>query len=121
MSNSLSSLKLFIQTIVGAKPWNQDPSVARKPWSEAEYDLSEHGGMDGKLCFSIMWDNGIVKPHPPLQRAMRMTKDALEAAGHTGDTNAIIVKSDTDKVSYTQSSIGCHIGTKKFIKTLKQF
>jgi len=34
------------------------------------------------LCFAILWDNQVVRPHPPLQRAMAMTKAALEAAGH---------------------------------------
>ncbi|KAJ6621894.1 general amidase [Mycena sp. CBHHK59/15] len=53
------------------------------PWLKIrfEYQLVNHG--DGKaLCFAIMWDNGVVKPHPPLHRAMDITKRALEAAGH---------------------------------------
>lgn len=49
--------------------------------SEEAYKLDELGG--GKqLCFGMMWDNGVVKPHPPLQRAMRMFKEALQSAGH---------------------------------------
>lgn len=83
MTNSMTGVKLFTKAIIDSKPWNQDPAAIRKEWSQNEYELSEHGG--GKqLCFAIMWDNGIVKPHPPLQRAMRMTKAALEAAGHKG-------------------------------------
>ena len=81
MANSVSALKIFTKAILDTKPWLKDPLVIRKGWSEGAYELDEHGG--GKqLCFGMMWDNGVVKPHPPLQRAMRMFKEALEAAGH---------------------------------------
>ncbi|KAF9563083.1 amidase [Agrocybe pediades] len=82
MTNSLSGVKEFMTAIIGAKPWNLDPVVIRKPWDEDEWNLSEHGGVGGQLCFAIMWDNGVVRPHPPLIRAMEMTKAALEKAGH---------------------------------------
>ena len=45
--------------------------------------LAEHGE-GGRMCFAIMWDNGVVRPHPPVRRAMELTKKALEAAGHVG-------------------------------------
>ena len=83
MTNSLEAVKLFTKAIIDAKPWKKDPLAVRKDWSEKEERLEEHGG--GKaLCFAIMWDNGVVKPHPPLRRAMEITKKALEAAGHKG-------------------------------------
>lgn len=51
------------------------------PWSEDAYALRDHG-RGGKLCFAIMWDDGVVRPLPPCMRAMRETKEALEKAGH---------------------------------------
>ncbi|KAJ7106593.1 general amidase [Mycena epipterygia] len=81
MSNSLSGIKIFTKAILDAKPWLKDPLVLRKGWSESEYQLERHGG-GGQLCFAMMWDNGIIKPHPPLYRAMEIAKRALEAAGH---------------------------------------
>ncbi|KAF7298916.1 General amidase [Mycena indigotica] len=81
MANSMSGVKIFTKAILGTEPWRRDPLVLRKPWSESEYQLEYHGG-GGRLCFAIMWDNGVVKPHPPLHRAMRTVKRALEAAGH---------------------------------------
>ncbi|KAK7462776.1 hypothetical protein VKT23_007360 [Stygiomarasmius scandens] len=81
MANSMSAVKLFTKAIIDSQPWNKDPLVVRKEWSEKEYQLQFHGGGQ-QLCFGIMWDNGVVKPHPPLHRAMVMTKEALEAAGH---------------------------------------
>lgn len=52
------------------------------PWSEEAYQLRDHGGKGAKLCFAIMWDDGVVKPMPPYKRALEMTKKALLAAGH---------------------------------------
>jgi len=84
MANSLSGVKTFMTAVIGSKPWKLDPIVIPKPWSEDEWNLSEHGGVGAQLCFAIMWDNGVVKPHPPLVRAMKAVKAALERAGHTG-------------------------------------
>ncbi|KAJ3728072.1 general amidase [Lentinula guzmanii] len=81
MANSISGVKLFTKTLIDAKPWLKDPLAIRKEWSDKEYELVYHGG-GKKLCFGIMWDNGVVRPHPPLLRAMSITKRALEAAGH---------------------------------------
>jgi len=83
MAPHVSCLKTFTKAVLDAKPWNKDPLVARKPWSEAEYQLAEHGGPGAKLCFAVMADNGVVRPHPPVRRALKMVADALREAGHT--------------------------------------
>jgi amidase len=85
MSNSLSGLKTFMTSIIGFQPWDLDPLVIRKPWSDEEWKLRDHGGEGAPLCFAIMWDNGLIKPHPPYVRAMKMVKSALENAGHKGE------------------------------------
>ncbi|KAF5388559.1 hypothetical protein D9757_004595 [Collybiopsis confluens] len=52
------------------------PLAVRKRWSEDEYRLADHG--EGKqLCFAILWDDGIITPHPPITRGLRMAKEAL--------------------------------------------
>jgi len=68
---------------VDAKPWLSDPLALRFPWDEQAYKLADHGGEGGKLCFAILWDDGVCKPMPPYERALRETQSALEAAGHT--------------------------------------
>ena len=83
MSTSISALKLFTKAIIDGRPWGRDPLVIRKVWNEEEYRLVEHGGGRG-LCFAILWDDKLVKPHPPLIRAMSMVKTALEREGHRG-------------------------------------
>ncbi|TFK85684.1 general amidase [Polyporus arcularius HHB13444] len=82
MTNSLEGVKIFTKAVIDARPWRKDPLCIRKEWNEREYQLGDHGGPGAKLCFAIMWDNGVIKPHPPLKRALEMTKKALEAAGH---------------------------------------
>ncbi|EIW75737.1 general amidase [Coniophora puteana RWD-64-598 SS2] len=81
MSHSLGSLKLFTKALVDARPWERDPLVVRKPWNEDEYRLVDHD-RGKRMCFGMLWDNKVVKPHPPLKRAMEMVKRALEEAGH---------------------------------------
>ncbi len=84
MTNSIEAVKIFTKSVIDAKPWLKDPLVIKKAWNEDEYNLVDHGGPGGLLCFAIMWDNEVVRPFPPMKRAMDMTKAALEAAGHKG-------------------------------------
>ncbi|GAA5910185.1 hypothetical protein JCM6882_001766 [Rhodosporidiobolus microsporus] len=82
MTTSIDGLHTLVKAVLGAQPWRYDPLVAHIPWREELYQLAEHGGADGQLCFALMKDNGMVKPLPPVERAMEMTRKALEAKGH---------------------------------------
>ncbi|KAI0762463.1 amidase signature domain-containing protein [Fomes fomentarius] len=82
MANSLEGVMVFTKAIIDARPWRKDPLCVRKDWSEREYALGDHGGRGSQMCFAIMWDNGVIKPHPPLMRALNIVKEALEKAGH---------------------------------------
>ena len=84
MTNSIEAVKIFTKVILDAKPWLKDPLVIKKPWSVGEYNLADHGYRGSQLCFGMMWDNGVVRPFPPMHRAMVITKAAIEAAGHKG-------------------------------------
>lgn len=35
-----------------------------------------------KLKIGIIWDDGVVQPHPPIMRALETTVEALKKAGH---------------------------------------
>ncbi|KAH7915795.1 general amidase [Hygrophoropsis aurantiaca] len=82
MTRSVSGLKAFMRAVVHAKPWLKDPLAVRKKWDEEEYRLADHGHGE-KLCFAIMWDDGVVVPHPPVRRGLETVKAALLKAGHT--------------------------------------
>ncbi|KAF7309527.1 Amidase domain-containing protein [Mycena indigotica] len=84
MTCSVDGLKVFMQAMADAKPWLSDPVALRLPWNDAAYLLADHGGDGARLCFALMWDDGVCRPMPPYIRALRETKAALEAAGHKG-------------------------------------
>ncbi|EPT04504.1 hypothetical protein FOMPIDRAFT_1113035 [Fomitopsis schrenkii] len=81
MAGTLSGLTTFTKAVLKTQPWLKDPSVSPMPWNDGLYALEGHG-RGKQLCFAIVWDDGSVKPHPPLTRALHMTRDALTAAGH---------------------------------------
>ncbi|KAF8591875.1 general amidase [Ramaria rubella] len=81
ISYSMSGIKIFMKAIIDAKPWRKDALMVRKPWDQQSYELVEHGN-GKKLVFAIMWNDELVIPHPPIHRALEMTRDALVAAGH---------------------------------------
>ncbi|KAH9007313.1 general amidase [Lactarius hatsudake] len=81
ISTDLGGIKLFMQAVIGQMPWLKDPLSMRKHWDGDGYRLVEHGG-GKKLTFGILWNDGLVVPHPPIIRALEMTRDVLIAAGH---------------------------------------
>ncbi|KAJ7193376.1 general amidase [Mycena pura] len=81
LCNTLDGITTFFKAILSKQPWLKDPLVIRKRWSEDEYNLIDHGNGQ-KLCFAIMWDNGVIVPDPPVRRGLEITKRALLAAGH---------------------------------------
>lgn len=84
LSASLSGVTTYTRSVLEQEPWRYCPNTIPKPWSQNDYQLKAHGG-GKKLCFGIMWDEGTIKPHPPILRALEITKKALEAAGHSGE------------------------------------
>ncbi|KAH9027227.1 general amidase [Lactarius pseudohatsudake] len=81
ISIDLGGIKLFMQAVIGQMPWLKDPLSMRKHWDGDGYRLVEHGG-GKKLTFGILWNDGLVVPHPPIIRALEMTRVVLIAAGH---------------------------------------
>ncbi|KAF8332353.1 amidase [Cantharellus anzutake] len=77
MAPSLTALREFTKAVIDRKPWLKDPTCVKIPWDQAAENLSDHGGSGAQLCFAFMWDNGIVKPTPPVTRALEITKRAL--------------------------------------------
>jgi amidase len=78
MTRSLSNLHLFFKLILETKSWLVDPKVHNIPWRE---DLFQEG-QNNKLSFGVIQFDQIVHLTPPVQRAINMTINALEKAGH---------------------------------------
>jgi Asp-tRNA(Asn)/Glu-tRNA(Gln) amidotransferase A subunit family amidase len=80
MATSLESLRVLMSAVVGARPWEYDPKTVEREW-DGEF---ARGGKEGKRCFAVMWTDGLVRPHPPIERGMRECVEKLRAAGHEG-------------------------------------
>ncbi|KAL9102226.1 MAG: hypothetical protein Q9163_002608 [Psora crenata] len=73
LSTSLEGIKLFMQTVLHAKPWLKEPSLVPIPW---RYDHSHLP--DGDLKVAVMWHDGVVQPHPPVTRALHQVTAQLK-------------------------------------------
>ncbi|KAM3087722.1 hypothetical protein ACMFMG_001798 [Clarireedia jacksonii] len=72
LSTSLKGCKLFIKTLIDAKPWFKEPSLLPFPWKE------EDAFPGKKLRIAVFWDDGVVKPHPPVTRALKQVVEKLK-------------------------------------------
>jgi amidase len=66
MSTSLEGIKLFMKTVIDSKPWLSEPALVPIPW-DSNVQLSA----DTPLKIAIMWNDGVVTPHPPITRALQ--------------------------------------------------
>ncbi|KAL8697489.1 MAG: hypothetical protein Q9201_007104 [Fulgogasparrea decipioides] len=69
LSTSLEGVKLFMKTVLSGKPWLTEPSCVPIPWRDQESYLPTVSGR--KLRVAVLWSDEIVKPHPPVTRALR--------------------------------------------------
>ena len=92
MARSLDAVELWSRAVVQSEPWiAADPNCLPIPWREVHVPrklcigrcyFPDESFLDAD-CAGILLDDGIVKPLPPVTRALLRTKAALEAAGHT--------------------------------------
>ncbi|KAL1311010.1 hypothetical protein AAFC00_001228 [Neodothiora populina] len=74
MAKYLDDIEFYAKTVVGAEPWKSDPKCLPIPWRSVS--------VKPKLKLGVMWNDGNVRPTPPVQRALRETVEKLKAAGH---------------------------------------
>lgn len=79
IATSARDLELFCRTMSQYEPWKVEPQLLEIPWRS---DVAEGINQPDKLSFAILWDDGVVAPHPPIIDALRRTEAALRAAGH---------------------------------------
>ena len=91
MSTSLAGLELIFRSILSTEPWLRDPAVVPMPFRQdaidavlSRADANEVAKTTGPpLKLGILWTDGIVGPHPPIKRGLRMVVDAIRNVGHT--------------------------------------
>lgn len=79
MSTSLEALSIFMKTIIDSEPWLTEPALVPMPWRT--YDIPR----DRPLRIGVLWHDGVVRPHPPITRALssvagQMRKRGIEVA-----------------------------------------
>ncbi len=91
MGTSLDALQLVMAAILSTRPWQRDPKVVPIPWRQDVVDATlarAAAAADGPpsrvrpLKLGILWTDGMVSPHPPIVRDLRMVVDAVTKAGH---------------------------------------
>ncbi|PYI24861.1 amidase signature enzyme, partial [Aspergillus indologenus CBS 114.80] len=78
MARSLASIEHFMASLLAAEPWTLDPGCIPIPWRT---ELAQKPATK-KLRVAIIHDDGVVKPQPPIARAMREVERKLVEAGH---------------------------------------
>lgn len=74
MGQNLDDIEVFSRAVLAGKPWLRDPKCVPIPWRKIE--------LPEKLNIAVMWHDGIVKPTPPVTRALQATVEKLKLAGH---------------------------------------
>ena len=81
LSTSLAGLKVFMKTLIDARPWVREPSLVPLPWkTEAQFPAPEGVATGGKkeIRIGVLRDDGVVRPHPPILRALHSLSSKLK-------------------------------------------
>jgi hypothetical protein len=76
MSASLASIKYAMKVLLSDEFCSRDPAILPIGWREP--DLKRQTD----LSFGFLEFDGVVRPHPPITRALHCVKDALISMGH---------------------------------------
>lgn len=78
MCPNLYGIELFMKVAAGARLDRMDQSMPPLGWRD-HIDFLEKSDGKRKLKVGVMWDDGIVTPHPPVRRALREMVEKLRA------------------------------------------
>ncbi|KAF9876787.1 hypothetical protein CkaCkLH20_05633 [Colletotrichum karsti] len=73
MTRTIDDLELYSKSVINRQTWLYDPRCVPIAWRETE--------LPAKLKIGVMWNDGMVRPTPPVARALRQTVEKLKAAG----------------------------------------
>ena len=78
MARSLADLRAYCAAVAGAAPHRRDPRCLPLPWRAGE----ERAAAGRRLKVGVVWGDGMVRPTPPVGRALREVVGRLRGAGH---------------------------------------
>jgi amidase len=78
MCTSLRDVDLFMHGVLSQHPYIQDPRVVPIPWKGLDHNLDVSESR--RLKVGIMFNDGIVRPQPPVLRALLKAQKKLQAS-----------------------------------------
>lgn len=76
LANSVEDIELFMKSYINeGHPWNDDPWCIPVTWRDVPKQNPK------SVTVAIMYDDGLVKPHPPIARGLEYVESKLKAAG----------------------------------------
>ena len=78
LSTSLEGIKIFMKVLLDAKPWLREPSLLPFGWREGlQAGWLGWNSEKKRLKVAVLWDDEVVKPHPPVTRALKEVAEKL--------------------------------------------
>ena len=74
-TTSVEDMELFMSAVIDQEPWDIETNLVPLPWRRVEPSKT--------FTVGILWDDGVVHPHPPITRGLQYAKEKLQAAGIT--------------------------------------
>jgi amidase len=75
MAGDLAALQIFAKAVVDREPWKRDPKCLPIPWRPVQERKA--------LKFALCLHDNVVRPTPPVARALNVVAAKLRAAGHS--------------------------------------
>lgn len=80
LTRDIDSLITFMEAYTSQSPWLTDPGILPIPWRKEI--VSNYADPTKKLRIAYITDDNVIKPQPPVTRAVTTTIAKLSAAGH---------------------------------------
>ncbi|KAE8339324.1 hypothetical protein BDV24DRAFT_165496 [Aspergillus arachidicola] len=93
MARDLASIVYVSRSIADAKPWELDPKCTPLPWSEDTFQEIQNR----PIVVGLILDDGVVRIHPPIERALRELSAKIQAKGHE-----VVIWDASDHFEYIQ-------------------
>lgn len=88
MGTTVDAIRLVLTSMLSTSPWLRDPHVVKMPWDSKTETLTlaradaKGFAIDAPLKIGIYWTDGVVTPHPPVKRGLRIVHGMLEVLKH---------------------------------------
>ncbi|KAB8200935.1 Amidase [Aspergillus parasiticus SU-1] len=93
MARDLASIVYVSRSIAYAKPWELDPKCTPLPWNEDTFQEIQNR----PIVVGLILDDGVVRIHPPIERALRELSAKIQAKGHE-----VVIWDASDHFEYIQ-------------------